>query len=136
MRVLLTTAVFQMMDCAEAHKILLKYIASDFAKFSALPEWSSPLLGAATYRKVMEVKNADPISTVLLICTLQLVPAAEVAAVSAPQVPGNVEVCGHNQIQGTTRAAEIAGASIHHCFCYFTWSVSQLWPHLHQSPTS
>jgi len=84
----------EMLDCSGAHKILLRFIASDFANFSALPEWSNPLMGAATFRKLME-----------------LVPASEFDSAPAPQMPGNVEVYGYNQIQGTTRAAEIAAVA-------------------------
>jgi len=84
----------EMLDCPEAHQVLLHYIASDFQQFSALPQWKNPLLGANTFRKLME-----------------LVPASEVAAAKAPQLPGKVEIYGYNQIQGTTRAAEIAASA-------------------------
>jgi hypothetical protein len=80
-----------MLDCPEAHRVLLHYIASDFQKFSANEQWSNPLLGANTYRKLIE-----------------LVPAAELDMARNPPLPGKVEVYGYNQIQGTTRAAEIA----------------------------
>jgi len=60
-----------LLDCPEAIAVLLEYIASDFASFSAHTKWQSPLIGPDTYRKLMA-----------------LVPASAFASASAPPASG------------------------------------------------
>ena len=78
----------EMLECQDAHQVMLRFIASDFQKFSSHPSWRSPLLHASTYRKLMS-----------------LVPSAQFDGAQAPAGGAAVVVVGEGL---PTRAASIA----------------------------